>query len=78
MKKKITEKEKKKRKEILSDPVKFMDEVIKGIDEYCKKTDRLELSRKFNIPPDEVEDYLLIIMRSRELKELMIMAMGNI
>jgi len=78
MKKKITEKEKKKRKEILSDPVKFKNEIIKGIDEYCKKVDRLELSRKFKIPPDEVEEYLLIILRSRELKELMIMAMGNI
>jgi hypothetical protein len=78
MEKKIIDKEKKKREEIFSDPVKFKNEIMKEIDEYCRKANRLELSRKFGLSVEEVEQTIEIIMNNQEVKELMIMAMGNI
>ena len=67
-----------RQKEIMNlifDPVKLKEEMIKAIDKSCREANPYKLAKEYDLTVEEVEETLDIIINSREMKELMLMSM---
>jgi len=53
--------------------INIKNEVKNGITDFCRRANPIELGHKLNIPSDEVAEYLELVQKNWEIKELMTM-----